>query len=248
MSGELALILFGAALAGFVQGLSGFGFGLVSMSLWAWGLAPQKAAVLATVGGFVGQCLAVLSVRRGFSLALVWPFLAGGLLGLPLGVLLLQHADVTTFRLFVGGVLAVWCPIMLLGDRLPAVQRGGRAADALAGAAGGVMGPLGGFTGVVPSLWCTLRRLGRDEQRAVMQNFNLVMLGVTSVAYVERGLFTTALLPEVGLVALALAVPALLGMRVYLGISPLAFRRVVLGLLTASGLAMLVSVARDLMR
>ena len=44
--------------------------------------------------------------------------------------------------------------------------------------------------------------------------------------------------------ALSLTLPALVGMRVYLGISPQAFRNVVLGLLTASGLAMLVSALR----
>ena len=247
-SAELALIVFGAALAGFVQGLSGFGFGLVSMSLWAWGLAPQLAAVLSTVGGFLGQVLAALTVRRGFGWAEVLPFLVGGVLGLPLGLVLLQHADPTGFRLFVGAVLTIWCPIMLLGDRLPAVRGGGRVADALAGAAGGAMGPLGGFTGALPSLWCSLRRMDRDVQRAVMQNFNLVMLGITSAAYVQQGLFTRAQLPAVGLVAVTLVVPALLGMRVYLGISPLAFRRLVLALLTASGAAMLVSVAVDLVR
>ena len=32
------LVALGAAVAGFVQGLSGFAFGMVSMSFWAWAL------------------------------------------------------------------------------------------------------------------------------------------------------------------------------------------------------------------
>jgi hypothetical protein len=44
-------------------------------------------------------------------------------------------------------------------------------------------------------------------------------------------------------VAPAMLVPALLGARLYVGISEAAFRRVVLGLLTAAGAAMLVSAA-----
>ena len=35
---ELAVLLAGAALAGFVQGLSGFAFSMVSMSIWVWAL------------------------------------------------------------------------------------------------------------------------------------------------------------------------------------------------------------------
>ncbi len=239
--GEIALIAAGAAAAGFVQGLSGFGFGMVSMSFWVWGLAPQQMAVLATVGALTGQLLAAFTVRRGARWAQLWPFLAGGLCGLPLGLLLLQTVDARSFRLAVGTLLALWCPLMLLSSRLPKLRHGGRAADALAGIGGGLMGPLGGLTGAIPTLWCTLRGWGRDEQRAVIQNFNLAMLTVTNLAYLQRGLITREHLPAMALVAGALLLPALLGMRVYVGISALAFRNIVLSLLTASGVAMVVS-------
>jgi hypothetical protein len=248
LSGDLILIVAGAATAGFVQGLSGFGFGLVSLSFWAWGLEPQRAAVLATVGGLTGQVLAAVTVRRGANWRLLWPFLAGGLCGMPLGLWLLQHADARAFRFFVGALLVIWCPLMLASNRLPRFTRGGRFADALAGSAGGLMGPLGGFTGAIPTLWCTLRGMDRDEQRSVIQNFNLAMLATTTAAYMQRGLITTAHLPDLALVAVALLVPALLGMRVYVGISALAFRNVVLGLLTASGVAMLASLLPGLLR
>ncbi|MFT3822077.1 MAG: sulfite exporter TauE/SafE family protein [Rubrivivax sp.] len=244
MSGELWLIIAGAATAGFVQGLSGFAFSLVSLSFWAWGLEPQRAAVLATVGGLTGQILAALAVRRGSRWRTLWPFIAGGLCGIPVGVLLLPHIELRAFKLLIGGLLVVWCPLMLFGSRLPQV-RGGRAADAAAGAIGGLMGPLGGFTGAVPTLWCTLRGMDRDEQRAVVQNFNLTMLAVSTAAYLQRGLITPALYADLGLVAASLTLPALLGMRVYIGISPLAFRQVVLSLLTLSGLAMLASALRS---
>ena len=45
--GELYLVLAaGAMAAGFVQGLSGFGFGMVAMSFWAWTVEPRLAAPL----------------------------------------------------------------------------------------------------------------------------------------------------------------------------------------------------------
>jgi uncharacterized protein len=225
-----------------VQGLAGFGFSLVSVSFWAWGLAPQSAAVLSTVGGLLGQVLAAATVRRGARWRLLWPMLAGGLAGVPVGLLLLGHVDVRGFRLFVGGLLAVWCPLMLLSNRLPHLRFGGRWADAAAGACGGLMGPLGGFTGVIPTLWCTLRGMDRDEQRSVIQNFNLALLAVTTVAYGYKGVLGAAHLPAIGVVAVALLLPSLLGMRIYIGLSPATFRNIVLGLLTASGVAMLLSV------
>lgn len=238
MEPALWLIVLGAACAGFVQGLSGFGFSLVALSFWAWSLDPKLAAVLAVFGGLTGQTLAAFTVRRGFDARSVLPFIGGGLLGLPLGLWLLPRIDAVMFRAMVGGLLALWCPVMLFSGRLPRVG-GGRAGDALAGAVGGLMGPLGGFTGAIPTLWCTLRGYERDAQRAVIQNFNLALLAVTMASYVATGLVTAPMLPLMAVVAPALLLPALLGMRVYIGISPAAFRNVVLSLLTASGLTML---------
>ena len=209
-------------------------------------LPPQLAAVLAVFGGLTGQLLAAFTVRRGFDGRRVWPFIAGGLLGLPLGLWLLPRIDAVMFRAGVGALLALWCPVMLLSGRLPQVG-GGRAGDAVAGAVGGLMGPLGGFTGAIPTLWCTLRGYDRDAQRAIIQNFNLAVLAVTMASYLASGVVTRAMAPLLALVAPALLLPALLGMKVYVGISPAAFRNLVLGLLTLSGLAMLASAVPKLL-
>lgn len=238
----------GAAVAGFVQGLSGFAFSMVSLSLWAWVLDPQLGAVLAIFGGWFGQVIAALTMRRSVDKTLLWPFVVGGLCGLPLGLWLLPRLDVPVFNAALGLVLVVWCPVMLMSARLPRIRRGGRIADALAGAAGGVMGGIGGLSGVVPTLWCTLRGFDRDAQRAVIQNFNLAMLSVALALHIVAGHVTVAMLPLLAIVAAAVLVPVLLGARLYIGLSELAFRRLVLGLLTASGVAILASALPLLLR
>lgn len=67
------------------------------------------------------------------------------------------------------------------------------------------------------------------------------MLAVTMLTYLGTGVVTSAMLPWFGVVALAMLIPTVLGTRVYLGISEAAFRRLMLGLLTLSGIAMLVA-------
>lgn len=248
MDSLILIVVLGAALAGFVQGLSGFGFGLTAMSLWAWTLEPQLAAALAVFGAFTGQIIAAVSVRRGFNLRRLLPFIVGGLAGVPLGIYVLPRLDVPLFKGLLGLLLVVMCPLMFFAARLPRVTAGGRVADAMAGAAGGMMGGLGGFTGVVPTLWCTLRGFEKDTQRAVIQNFNLAMLAVTFISYVATGIATRQMVPLFAIVAPAMLIPSLLGARLYLGISETGFRKVVLGLLTASGAAMLVSALPVLIR
>jgi uncharacterized membrane protein YfcA len=119
--------------------------------------------------------------------------------------------------------------------------QGGPAGDTLAGAAGGVMGGLGGFTGVVPTLWCTVRGFDKDRQRAIIQNFNLAMQVATFTSYLATGIIEPHMFPLLAIVAPAVVIPVLLGTRIYLGISDLTFRKLVLGLLAASGVALLAS-------
>lgn len=248
MDSTLWLLAGGAALAGFVQGLSGFAFGLVATSIWAWWLPPQLVAAMSVFGAMTGQVAAVLVARRPMQWPRLAPLLAGGLCGLPLGVWLLPQVDSVTFQFGLGALLALWCPMMLLSRHIPRVAFGGRWADALAGVAGGVAGALGGFTGPLPTLWCTLRGWDKDTLRGVIQNFNLVMLSATFVSYLASGLVTTAMLPQMAVVAPALLVPVLLGARLYAGISPEAFRRVVLAVLTCAGLALLAKAAPVLLQ
>ncbi|SAI40493.1 inner membrane protein [Bordetella ansorpii] len=231
----------GAVLAGFVQGLSGFGFSMVSMSLWAWTVDPKLAAVLAVFGGLTGQVIAAVSMRRGFDMRLLGPFLLGGLIGIPIGVAVLPLLEVHVFKAALGILLAVWCPIMLFSKHLPPITVGGSAANGVVGVIGGVMGGLGGFSGVIPTLWCTLRRFDKDVQRSIIQNFNLATLAFTMLGYLVSGAVTRDMLPMFAIVAPAMLIPTVLGARLYVGISDVAFRRIVLSLLTLSGVALLAS-------
>jgi hypothetical protein len=245
MSNELLLLAGGAALAGLVQGISGFAFAMVAMSVWVWGIEPRLAAVMAVSGGLVGQVIAIFTVRRGLRLAALLPFLVGGLLGVPLGTWALPHLDPAAFKLTLGLFLVVCCPTMLLAHRIPRIRAGGRWADGLIGLCGGVMGGIGGFSGVLPSLWITLRGWDKDLQRSVIQNFSLMALTVTLASYVASGLATADMWPKFAVVVPALLLPSLIGARIYHGLSPEAFRRVVLVLLTCAGVAMLAAALRS---
>src|SRR5690606_18932371 len=162
MASVSLVVALGAAVAGFVQGLSGFAFSMVAMSIWAWALEPRLAATLAVFRALTRHVLAAVTVRRGFDLRRLLPFLARGLAGIPLGVALLPRLDMHSFQALLGALLALWCPAMLLSSRLPRVTAGGRLADGAAGLAGGVMGGIGGFSGALPTLWCTLRGYDKD--------------------------------------------------------------------------------------
>lgn len=239
MNSFLVIVVLGAVVAGFVQGLSGFAFGLVAMSFWVWVLDPHIAVAMAVFGGLTGQVVAAVTVRRGVEWPLLWPFILGGLVGIPIGVAVLPNIDADVFKLGLGLLLVLWCPAMLFANRLPEFKTSNKLADGIVGMIGGTLAALGGFSGIVPTLWCTVRGFPRHSQRAVIQNFNLAMLSVTMIGYLITGVVTREMWPMFAIVAPAMLIPTVVGTRLYHGISDTAFRRVVLVLLVFSGLALL---------
>ncbi len=233
---ELVLIIgAGALVAGFVSGLAGFGTGLVALGFWLHAIEPLLAAPLMVICSVVGQLQATASLRRGIRIARLWPFLAGGLIGVPLGAAVLGAVEVATFRVLVGVFLIGYAGIMLSLRELPVVAWGGRAADGAVGLLGGVMGGAAGLSGPLPTLWCGLRGWSKEAQRGVYQPYNLGVLGFTLGVYAVQGVVTARVL-ELALICLPMTLLGVwLGLRSYGRLDDRQFRNLVLWLLLASG-------------
>lgn len=244
---EMWVLAVGAAIAGLVQGISGFAFAMVAVAIWVWGVDPKIAAVMAVFGGLTGQIVSVIRVRRGWHLSLLWPFVLGSAIGIPIGTQLLPLLDPNRFKLVLGSLLVLCCSAMLATSKLPKITHGGRAADAGVGLLGGVMAPLSGFSGLAPALWCTLRGYTKDEHRAVLQNFNLIVLAATFASLVWSGRAHSGLLPQMGVVAGSLLIPSIYGSKIYIGMSPTAFRNGVLWVLVFAGTMMVIAALRALL-
>ena len=241
----LAVVIGGAIVAGFVQGLSGFAFSLVALSIWAWVADPHVAAPMAVFGSLVGQLTTLPLTWRGTDLRRLAPFVVGGLIGVPLGVFLLGVMDPAGFKLALGLFLLVYCPAMFFVPATLAVTWGGKMVDAASGWVGGIFGGIGGMAGAAPTLWITLRGWDKDTQRGVMQVFNIAMHVATLTAYIIAGhVISGEVLGLFAIIAPALIIPALLGAMLFRRMHQLAFRRLVLALLFASGVVLTVSSLR----
>jgi uncharacterized membrane protein YfcA len=239
---ELVLIIgAGALVAGFVSGLAGFGTGLVALGFWLHVVEPRLAAPLVVICSVVGQVQATAVLRRGVRIARLWPFLAGGLVGVPFGAAILGSVEVATFRAMVGVFLILYAGAMLGLRQLPVVAWGGRAADGAVGLLGGVMGGIAGLSGPLPTLWCGLRGWGKDAQRGVYQPYNLGVLGFALGVYAVQGVVTDQVL-KLALICLPMTLLGVwLGLRSYGRLDDRQFRNLVLWLLLASGLVLTAS-------
>lgn len=228
-------VLAGALLAGFVNGLAGFGTGLVALGLWLHVIDPLLAAPLVVICSVIAQLQSLVAIRPRFSLVRLWPFLLGGVLGVPVGVMALDHVETESFRAAVGLFLVGYCGFTLLSRRLPVIDFGGQAADGAVGFAGGILGGAAGLSGALPTVWCGLKGWGKADQRAIYQPFNLTILTWALISYAWSGVLTE----EAGRLALICLPGTVLGVwvgvKAYGRVDDRQFRRIVLWLLLASG-------------
>jgi uncharacterized membrane protein YfcA len=233
------LLLLGALAGGFVSGLAGFGTALMALGIWLYALPPSVAVPLVLSCSIVAQIATLPSIWRSIDFRLVWPFLIGGLAGVPLGTLLIAHADPGIFKLVIGVLLLVF-PGALYFTRDPiAPHFGGRGADGMVGFVGGILGGLAGLSGPPPILWANLRGWGKDERRGIFQIFNLTILTASLCLQAGTGFITVEVL-RLSLLALpATLFGAWLGARIYRVLSDRNFRDIVLGLLFLSGVGLI---------
>jgi len=242
-----ALVIAGAALAGLVQGMTGFAFSIVALSFWAWALKPEVAAPLTVLGALTGQLTTLLSVRRGFEWGRIAPFVLGGVFGVPMGVFVLHNVDPLRFRLALGVLFTLYGGYGLAAPESHKLRKfGGRGLDALIGGVGGALGGLGGLSGSVPAIWTQLRGWKRDLRRATMQVYNIAMHCLTLTIYGRTDALNATSWKLFAVAAPLMLAASVFGARIYKRFDERGFSRLVLALICVSGVALVAGAARAL--
>jgi uncharacterized protein len=237
----VAVLDLGALAGGFITRLAGFGTGLTALGLWLHVVSPAVAAALVAVCSVAAQLQSLYAVRRSVTWSRAWPFLAGGVLGVPVGVAALHAVGPRALKVFLGLLLVGYTGLSLALRRFRTVSAGGKLADAVLGFGGGTLGGVAGLSGPLPTIWCGLRGWSADAQRGVYQPFNLAILGLVLCAYATQGALTREVWRFTIVCLPATLLGAFLGIRLYGRVNQRQFRLVVLWLLLGSGVALMVS-------
>jgi len=232
---QIILILAGAITGGLVNGLTGFGTALTALGIWLFALPPTVAATLVIICSVASQLQTLPMIWRTILWKRVVIFVAPGLLGVPIGTLLLPHVDPRVFKIVVGLLLIGYSGYALIRRAEFKTAWGGRVADGVVGFLGGLLGGLAGVSGAPPVIWTDLRGWGKDERRGVMQMFNTAILMLALVSHAASGLVTR----EVIVAAIA-ALPGTIvavhaGAFIYRRLADHSYQKVILGLLLISG-------------
>jgi len=243
VAGVVAVVLF---LAGVVSGLSGFAFSAVAACI-LWLLPPLQAVPLIMLLSVCNQLLSVGKLRKEMVLrgtaeregALA--YIAGGLLGVPIGLALLQTLPAGMFAAGLGLFLVYGALVLFKPDSLRIKLSGWRPAVAV-GAAGGIIGGFSAFPGSMPVVYLGLRGMSKAETRGITQPYILALqvVSLSILALAHSAIFNAQFW-----LLWALTLPAVLlgsstGVALYRRMNEVNFRRAVLILLIVSGVSLVV--------
>lgn len=249
MTADTALYLtLGALAGGFINGFAGTGMALFALGFFLVVLDPLTAVAVIALMSISSGLQGLWMVRHQIAQnpRRLARFLVPGLLGVPLGVMLLGLVDDTTLRWLVALLLVGYGGYFGFRSALPRFERPTPRADICVGLLGGIMGGLASLSGALPSIWLSMRPWPKRETRAVLQPFNVVILSCTAISLAAGGAYDRETL-----IACAVALPVTLGavqigMALFHRVSDDAYRRVLIILCLVFGLGILLREALSL--
>lgn len=234
------LLLGTAVFAGaFVSGMAGFAFSAVAGAILLHVFQPSEAVPLMMACSVGVQTSTLLTLRHQMRWRESLFLIAGGLLALPIAVFLLQSADTRSLRIAFGGLITAYAAYSLFRpalSHLPTIDHQGR--NLLIGFGGGLIGGLTAMPGALPTIWCDMHGMPKDQQRGLVQPFIAAMQVSALMLMLSRHELPSNILIDLAVSLPPLAAGTILGILMFRRINEAAFRRIILIMLLISGLSL----------
>jgi uncharacterized protein len=227
-------LAFALICAGFVQGLSGFGFGLVSMSLMPFVISVKQAAAISTIFSLLATVATFIRHFRDYNWRLGLAFLICVCSGVPVGVYFLDRASEKVLLRVLGVMMLLFAGReFLLSSQPKAIPRF-------------LTVPLGLFSGVLSGAFnlggipTAAYAYSHPWTRGQVMAFLQVMITVSSllriVFYKKFGMLQEFSLLNGLLLLVPLYLAIWLGHFVMTKVAPKHMRRAVFGFIGVAGL------------
>lgn len=238
--GSFALLNVAVFLGAFVSGLAGFAFSAVAGAILLHVRLPMEAVPLMMACSIGVQATNLWALRKDIQWRQSLVLVLGGLLGVPIAVWLLQTMDARTFRELFGPGVAIYAGYMLFRPSLTGLRLMNHRRNVLVGFGGGLVGGLTAMPGALPTIWCDMHGMPKNQQRGMVQPFIAVMQISALAMLLAHHDLPPRIFSDLLLSVPALVAGSLLGILAFRTVSEQIFRRVILAILMVSGLLLVV--------
>lgn len=221
--------------AALTQGLTGFGFNLVSVPVMIMVLPPDVVVPIVMIYATAMTIAIAIEARKWIDVGRIWPLMIAGVAGIPVGVWLLKVLDAGVLKVLIGVAITVFGVAFLWGF---AVQiRNERLAMGPVGLVSGILAGCTAMSGPPVILFLQNQRVGKQAFRANLGVY-FSAIGLASIAaFAVAGLMTVPMMRYTLLLLPATVVGGIAGIKLAHRIDERLFREIALVIVTIAGIA-----------
>lgn len=216
-----------------VQGATGFGFNILVVPLLVLYIDPKVVVPAIIIQNVLLDCLVLATAWRFADLRRIWVLVLAGVVGTPVGVVLLGFVDPNPLRIVIGLAVVFTGAAMLLGFKRTLENE--RLASAVAGSLGGAMNGLVGMAGPPVILLMANQGMEPREFRANIVTYFTVITFIAVASLEARGEFTHDVLNLALAIIPATTLGVIAGIRIHGNVPIELFLRASLVLVVIAG-------------
>lgn len=229
----IAVAIAAVYFAGVTQGLTGFGFSLVSVPILVAILTPRTVIPVVLLLSVLLNLQLYIHVRKAADLRRIAPLVVTGIASMPVGTWLLVRLDVAVIKLVVGVVILIFSLAFLTGFRRESENE--RLGLSLVGLASGTLNGMISMSGPPVILFLTNQGVAKQAFRASLITYFLFLNLATVPVFLAGGLLSGQVLKYALASVPALILGAYTGNRLVHRIPEHHFRTVVLLVVIIAG-------------
>lgn len=230
----VSLIFF---LAGFIQGLSGFGSALIAMPLLTIFIDVKTAVPLCVLNSLLISLYLGYKLKDHIKLKNIMPLTLGSLPGIYLGVSFLKSMEPDLIRMLLGAMIILYCIYSFFSH--PGPRKLHRAWAYIAGFGTGFIGSAFSAGGPPAIIYTTLTGTSKDNIKATLTGFFLIGNIIVVTAHAASGLTTAAVLKHFLFSAVFLQAGVMIGSRAYDRTDTQGYIKIILIILMILGIMMI---------
>lgn len=240
-------IIFGiiiVTIAGFVQGLTSFGFAMLSVPFLV-NIFPLSVTVpIVVILSLSTNIIVIINCIKKVNIKKIWLLILSGVIFIPLGVHSLTILNPDYLKIFFGIIVITFTVLLILNKSFPIKNE--KLGYTIAGSMSGFLNGSLSLSGPPVILFLSNQGIDKESFRANLSFYFIVLNSITTATYWANGLLTEVIFGKLLYFIPAALLGVFIGIKLCKKLDEVLFRKVVLILLIISGLLTMINAIRNL--
>jgi uncharacterized membrane protein YfcA len=226
-------------IAGFFQGLTSFGFALISMPFLIKIIPIKEAVPIVVILSLLTNFIVMANCYKQIKIRKIWILILASIIWAPLGTYSLVYLNSTILKIFTAVFIIVFALILIAGKSF--TIRNERVGYMITGSLSGFLNGSISMSGPPVALFLSNQGADKNEFRANITIYAIILNVITIIMYFYNGLITNDIIRNIIWLIPAMIIGVIVGILFSKKLNDKLFKKIALVLIIVSGLWTLVN-------